>query len=89
MGDLLRGGDDTDDDVMKIHSAMRSRVLKSLSPQEASCQRLFRARWRTGVTINKSAKYDLTKGTFAKIKGKSDQTSAKARYSSALKAYLG
>ena len=92
MGDLLEGGDDTDDDVMKdsLRNEIR-RVLKSLSPREAEIvNAYFGLDGENGVTIEQiGQKYDLTKERIRQIKERAIKRLQKARYSSALKAYLG
>ncbi len=92
MGDLLQGGDDTDDDVMKdsLRNEIR-RVLKSLSPREAEIvNAYFGLDGENGVTIEQiGQKYDLTKERIRQIKERAIKRLQKARYSSALKAYLG
>ena len=92
MGDLLEGSDDTDDDVMKdsLRNEIR-RVLKSLSPREAEIvNAYFGLDGEQGVTIEQiGQKYDLTKERIRQIKERAIKRLQKARYSSALKAYLG
>ena len=92
MGDLLQGGDDTDDDVMKdsLRNEIR-RVLKSLSPREAEIvNAYFGLDGENGVTIEQiGQKYDLTKERIRQIKERAIKRLQKARYSNALKAYLG
>jgi len=92
MGDLLEGGDDTDDNVMKdsLRNEIR-RVLKSLSPREAEIvNAYFGLDGENGVTIEQiGQKYDLTKERIRQIKERAIKRLQKARYSSALKAYLG
>ncbi len=92
MGDLLEGSDDTDDNVMKdsLRNEIR-RVLKSLSPREAEIvNAYFGLDGENGVTIEQiGQKYDLTKERIRQIKERAIKRLQKARYSSALKAYLG
>ena len=92
MGDLLQGGDDTDEDVMKdsLRAEIR-RVLKSLSPREAEIvNAYFGLDGENGVTIEQiGQKYDLTKERIRQIKERAIKRLQKARYSNALKAYLG
>ena len=92
MGDLLEGSDDTDDDVMKdsLRNEIR-RVLKSLSPREAEIvNAYFGLDGEQGTTIEQiGQKYDLTKERIRQIKERAIKRLQKARYSSALKAYLG
>ena len=92
MGDLLQGGDDTDEDVMKdsLREEIR-RVLKSLSPREAEIvNAYFGLDGENGVTIEQiGIKYDLTKERIRQIKERAIKRLQKARYSNALKAYLG
>jgi len=92
MGDLLEGGDETDDDVMKdsLRAEIR-RVLKSLSPREAEIvNAYFGLDGENGVTIEQiGQKYDLTKERIRQIKERAIKRLQKARYSNALKAYLG
>ena len=92
MGDLLKGGDETDEDVM--HDSLKNeirRVLKSLSPREAEIvNAYFGLDGETGVTIEQiGQKYDLTKERIRQIKERAIKRLQKARYSGALKAYLG
>ena len=92
MGDLLEGSDDTDDDVMKdsLRNEIR-RILKSLSPREAEIvNAYFGLDGENGVTIEQiGQKYDLTKERIRQIKERAIKRLQKARYSNALKAYLG
>jgi RNA polymerase primary sigma factor len=92
MGDLLEGGAETDDDVMKdsLRNEIR-RVLKSLSPREAEIvNAYFGLDGENGVTIEQiGQKYDLTKERIRQIKERAIKRLQKARYSSSLKAYLG
>ena len=92
MGDLLEGNDDTDDDVMKdsLRNEIR-RVLKSLSPREAEIvNAYFGLDGENGTTIEQiGQKYDLTKERIRQIKERAIKRLQKARYSNALKAYLG
>src|SRR3978361_1478325 len=92
MGDLLEGGDDTDDDVMKdsLREEIR-RVLKSLSPREAEIvNAYFGLDGENGNTIEQiGMKYDLTKERIRQIKERAIKRLQKARYSNALKAFLG
>ena len=92
MGDLLEGSDDTDEDVMKdsLREEIR-RVLKSLSPREAEIvNAYFGLDGENGVTIEQiGQKYDLTKERIRQIKERAIKRLQKARYSNALKAYLG
>ncbi|MEY3187466.1 MAG: hypothetical protein RIT41_1, partial [Bacteroidota bacterium] len=102
MGDLLKGGDETDEDVMKdsLREEIR-RVLKSLSPREAEIvNAYFGLDGENGVTIEQiGIKYDLTKERIRQIKERAIRIRQikeraikrlqKARYSNALKAYLG
>src|ERR1700694_3626433 len=92
MGDLLEGSDDTDDDVMKdsLRNEIR-RVLKSLSPREAEIvNAYFGLDGENGTTIEQiGQKYDLTKERIRQIKERAIKRLQKARYSNALKAYLG
>ena len=92
MGDLLKGASETDEDVM--HDSLRNeirRVLKSLSPREAEIvNAYFGLDGEQGVTIEQiGQKYDLTKERIRQIKERAIKRLQKARYSSALKAYLG
>src|ERR1700716_2862728 len=92
MGDLLQGGDDTDEDLM--HDSLKNeirRVLKSLSPREAEIvNAYFGLDGENGVTIEQiGQKYDLTKERIRQIKERAIKRLQKARYSNALKAYLG
>jgi RNA polymerase primary sigma factor len=92
MGDLLEGSDDTDEDVMKdsLRAEIR-RVLKSLSPREAEIvNAYFGLDGENGTTIEQiGQKYDLTKERIRQIKERAIKRLQKARYSNALKAYLG
>jgi RNA polymerase primary sigma factor len=92
MGDLLEGSDDTDEDVMQdsLRNEIR-RVLKSLSPREAEIvNAYFGLDGENGVTIEQiGQKYDLTKERIRQIKERAIKRLQKARYSNALKAYLG
>ncbi len=92
MGDLMEGGDDTDDNVMKdsLRNEIR-RILKSLSPREAEIvNAYFGLDGENGVTIEQiGQKYDLTKERIRQIKERAIKRLQKARYSNALKAYLG
>ena len=92
MGDLLKGADETDEDVMKdsLREEIR-RVLKSLSPREAEIvNAYFGLDGENGVTIEQiGIKYDLTKERIRQIKERAIKRLQKARYSNALKAYLG
>ncbi|MFY8127263.1 MAG: sigma-70 family RNA polymerase sigma factor, partial [Chitinophagaceae bacterium] len=91
MGDLLEGSDDTDEDVMK--DSLREeikRVLKSLSPREAEIVNAYFGLNSDGITIEQiGMKYDLTKERIRQIKERAIKRLQKARYSNALKAYLG
>src|ERR1700760_452593 len=84
--------DDTDDYVMKdsLRAEIR-RVLKSLSPREAEIvNAYFGLDGENGVTIEQiGQKYDLTKERIRQIKERAIKRLQKARYSNALKAYLG
>ena len=92
MGDLLEGGEETDDDVMKdsLRNEIR-RVLKSLSPREAEIvNAYFGLDGENGVTIEQiGQKYDLTKERIRQIKERAIKRLQKARFSNSLKAYLG
>jgi len=92
MGDLLEGSDDTDEDVMKdsLRNEIR-RVLKSLSPREAEIvNAYFGLDGENGVTIEQiGQKYDLTKERIRQIKERAIKRLQKARFSNALKSYLG
>jgi RNA polymerase primary sigma factor len=92
MGDLLEGNEDTDEEVMKdsLKTEIR-RILKSLSPREAEIvNAYFGLEGENGTTIEQiSLKYDLTKERIRQIKERAIKRLQKARYSSALKAYLG
>src|ERR1035437_4429428 len=92
MGDLLKGAGETDEDVM--HYSLKNeirRVLKSLSPREAEIvNAYFGLDGENGTTIEQiGQKYDLTKERIRQIKERAIKRLQKARYSSALKAYLG
>ena len=92
MGDLLKGADETDEDVM--HDSLKNeirRVMKSLSPREAEIvNAYFGLDGENGVTIEQiGQKYDLTKERIRQIKERAIKRLQKARYSGTLKAYLG
>jgi RNA polymerase primary sigma factor len=71
MGDLLEGGDDTDDEAEIVNA-------------------YFGLDGENGVTIEQiGQKYDLTKERIRQIKERAIKRLQKARYSNALKAYLG
>ena len=67
------------------------RVLKSLSPREAEIvNAYFGLDGESGVTVEQiGMKYDLTKERIRQIKERAIKRLQKARYSSALKSYLG
>lgn len=92
MGDLLEGSNDTDDDVMKdsLRNEIR-RILKSLSVREAEIlAAYFGLEGDNGPTIEEiGEKYDLTKERIRQIKERAIKRLQKARYSNALKVYLG
>jgi len=92
MGDLLEGSSDTDDDVMKdsLRNEIR-RILKSLSVREAEIlSAYFGLEGDQGPSIEEIGdKYDLTKERIRQIKERAIKRLQKARYSSALKGYLG
>jgi RNA polymerase primary sigma factor len=92
MGDLLEGASDTDDDVMKdsLRNEIR-RILKSLSVREAEIlAAYFGLEGDNGPTIEEiGEKYDLTKERIRQIKERAIKRLQKARYSNALKVYLG
>ncbi len=92
MGDLLEGSSDTDDDVMK--DSLRNeikRIFKTLSVREAEIlNAYFGLEGEDGPTIEEiGEKYDLTKERIRQIKERAIKRLQKARYSSALKGYLG
>ncbi|MEZ5016354.1 MAG: RNA polymerase sigma factor RpoD/SigA [Flavipsychrobacter sp.] len=92
MGDLLPGGGDTDDDVMK--DSLRNeiqRILKTLSVREAEIlAAYFGLEGDNGPTVEEiGEKYDLTKERIRQIKERAIKRLQKARYSNALKGYLG
>src|SRR5699024_3110988 len=92
MRDLLQGGEVTDDDVM--HDSLREeilRVLKSLSPRESEIvYAYFGLGGENGTSIEQvGQKYNLTKERIRQIKERAIKRLQKARYSKALKAYLG
>ncbi len=92
MRDLLKGGDVTDDDVM--HDSLREeirRVLQSLSPRESEIvYAYFGLDGENGTSIEQiGQKYNLTKERIRQIKERAIKRLQKARYSNALKAYLG
>lgn len=92
MGDLLEGASDTDDDVMKdsLRNEIR-RILKTLSVREAEILgAYFGLEGDDGPTIEEiGEKYDLTKERIRQIKERAIKRLQKARYSNALKGYLG
>lgn len=92
MGDLLAGSSETDEDVMKdsLRNEIR-RILKSLSPREAEIvNAYFGLDGENGITIEQiGKKYDLTKERIRQIKERAIKRLQKARYSGALKVYLG
>jgi RNA polymerase primary sigma factor len=92
MGDLLAGGADTDDDVMRdsLRTEIR-RILKSLSSREAEIlAAYFGLEGDAGPSIEEiGEKYDLTKERIRQIKERAIKRLQKARYSTALKGYLG
>jgi RNA polymerase primary sigma factor len=92
MGDLLEGSSDTDDDVMK--DSLRTeikRILQSLSSREAEIlSAYFGLEGDEGPSIEEiGEKYDLTKERIRQIKERAIKRLQKARYSTALKGYLG
>jgi len=92
MGDLLAGSNDTDDGVIKdsLKEEIR-RILKSLSPREYEIvNAYFGLDGENGPTIEQiGQKYDLTEERIRQIKERAIKRLQKARYSKALKAYLG
>jgi RNA polymerase primary sigma factor len=92
MGDLLQGSDETDEGIMKdsLRDEIR-RILKTLSPREAEIvNAYFGLEREDGVSIEDiGKKYDLTKERIRQIKERAIKRLQKARYSNALKAYLG
>ena len=92
MGDLLEGSNDTDEDVMKdsLRNEIR-RILRSLSMREAEIlSAYFGLEGDSGPTIEEiGEKYDLTKERIRQIKERAIKRLQKARYSNALKVYLG
>jgi RNA polymerase primary sigma factor len=92
MGDLLAGGNETDVDVLQdsLKQEIR-RILKSLSPREFEIvSAYFGLEGENGPTIEQiGQKYDLTKERIRQIKERAIKRLQKARYSKALKAYLG
>ncbi|MBS1783654.1 MAG: RNA polymerase sigma factor RpoD/SigA [Bacteroidetes bacterium] len=92
MGDLLEGSADTDDDVMRdsLRNEIR-RILKSLSVREAEIlSAYFGLEGDSGPTIEEIGdRYDLTKERIRQIKERAIKRLQKARYSNALKGYLG
>lgn len=92
MRDLLAGGDVTDDDVMRdsLRAEIR-RVLQSLSPRESEIvNAYFGLDGENGTSIEQiGQKYDLTKERIRQIKERAIKRLQKARYSNALKTYLG
>lgn len=92
MGDLLKGGEVTDSDVMQ--DSLREeilRVLKSLSPRESEIvYAYFGLGGENGITIEQiGQKYNLTKERIRQIKERAIKRLQKARYSKVLKSYLG
>lgn len=92
MGDLLQGSDETDEGIMQdsLRDEIR-RILKSLSPREAEIvNAYFGLEREDGVSIEQiGKKYDLTNERIRQIKERAIKRLQKARYSNALKAYLG
>ena len=92
MGDLLQGSDETDEGIMQdsLRDEIR-RIVKSLSPREAEIvNAYFGLEGEDGVSIEQiGKKYDLTKERIRQIKERAIKRLQKARYSNALKAYLG
>ncbi len=92
MGDLLQGSSETDEGIMQdsLRDEIR-RILKSLSPREAEIvNAYFGLEREDGVSIEQiGIKYDLTKERIRQIKERAIKRLQKARYSNALKAYLG
>jgi RNA polymerase primary sigma factor len=92
MGDLMEGDGETDDDVMRdsLREEIR-RVLKSLSPRESEIvNAYFGLDGENGTSIEQiGQKYDLTKERIRQIKERAIKRLQKARYSNALKTYLG
>ncbi|MES2374065.1 MAG: RNA polymerase sigma factor RpoD/SigA [Bacteroidota bacterium] len=92
MGDLLQGSDETDEEIMQdsLRDEIR-RILKSLSPREAEIvNAYFGLEREDGVSIEQiGKKYDLTKERIRQIKERAIKRLQKARYSNALKSYLG
>ena len=92
MGDLLQGSDETDEGIMQdsLRDEIR-RILKSLSPREAEIvNAYFGLEREDGISIEQiGKKYDLTKERIRQIKERAIKRLQKARYSNALKAYLG
>lgn len=92
MGDLLKGSEDTDDDVMVDSLKVEiQRILQSLSPREAEIvSAFFGLEGDDGPTIEEiGLKYDLTKERIRQIKERAIKRLQKERYSSTLKSYLG
>ena len=92
MGDLLEGGEHTDYTVMQESLRIEiKRVLKSLSPREAEIvTAYFGLDGENGESIEEiGEKYDLTKERIRQIKERAVKRLQKARYSNALKVYLG
>ncbi len=92
MRDLLKGGEVTDDEVM--HDSLKEeirRVLQSLSPRESEIvYAYFGLDGENGNSIEQiGQKYNLTKERIRQIKERAIKRLQKARYSKALKAYLG
>lgn len=92
MRDLMEGDDVTDDDVMRdsLRAEIR-RVLQSLSPRESEIvNAYFGLDGENGTSIEQiGQKYDLTKERIRQIKERAIKRLQKARYSNALKTYLG
>ncbi len=92
MGDLLQGTDETDDGIMQdsLRDEIR-RILKALSPREAEIvNAYFGLEREDGISIEQiGKKYDLTKERIRQIKERAIKRLQKARYSNALKEYLG
>ncbi len=92
MGDLLEGGNITDEEVMEDSLKVEiQRILKSLSIREAEIvSAFFGLEGDEGPSIEEiGLKYDLTKERIRQIKERAIKRLQKERYSSALKSYLG
>ena len=91
MGDLLKGRDDADEDVIEdsLHDEI-IRVLKFLSPRETEILTMYFGIGCEPKSLEDIGKqYDLTKERTRQIKERAVNRLKKGRYSKFLKPYLG